>query len=125
MKSSRPRRIALFCTNFLPTSQVFVYEQLRQYRRSEVDVFAWRRFHPERFLPGAETSLHPRSYIPFGAGSRSCIGQGFAMLEAVLVIAQVLQRFRLELVDSRPVFLRPRITLAPARALRVRLQPRR
>jgi cytochrome P450 len=83
------------------------------------------RFNPERFLPEIETALHPHCYIPFGAGSRSCIGQGFAMLEAVLVIAQVLQRFRLELVDSRPVFLRPRITLAPARPLRVRLQARR
>jgi len=83
------------------------------------------RFHPERFLPEAEAALHPHCHIPFGAGSRSCIGQGFATLEAVLVIAQVLQRFRLELVDSRPVFLRPRITLAPARPLRVRLQARR
>jgi colanic acid/amylovoran biosynthesis glycosyltransferase len=49
MAAPRSRRIALFCTNFLPTSQVFVYEQLRQYRRSEVDVFAWRRFNSERF----------------------------------------------------------------------------
>ena len=49
MDAPRSRRIALFCTNFLPTSQVFVYEQLRQYRRSEVDVFAWRRFNADRF----------------------------------------------------------------------------
>ena len=82
------------------------------------------RFHPERFLPEAEAALQPHCYIPFGAGSRSCIGQGFAMLEAVLVLAQVLQRFRLELIDSRPVFLRPRITLAPARPLQVRLHTR-
>jgi len=82
------------------------------------------RFNPERFLPEAAAALPTRAYLPFGAGSRSCIGQGFAMLEAVLVIAQVLQRFRLELTDSRPVFLRPRITLAPARPLRVRLQTR-
>ena len=42
-------RLALFCTNFLPASQVFVYEQLRQYRRWQADVFAWRRFNAERF----------------------------------------------------------------------------
>jgi colanic acid/amylovoran biosynthesis glycosyltransferase len=41
--------VALFCTNFLPDSQVFVYEQLRQYRRWQADVFAWRRFNVERF----------------------------------------------------------------------------
>jgi glycosyltransferase involved in cell wall biosynthesis len=49
MSPERPRRLALFCTNFLPDSQVFVYEQLRQYRRWQADVFAWRRFNAERF----------------------------------------------------------------------------
>jgi colanic acid/amylovoran biosynthesis glycosyltransferase len=42
-------RLALFCTNFLKDSQVFIYEQLRQYRRWRADVFAWRRFNRERF----------------------------------------------------------------------------
>src|SRR5690606_30161300 len=42
-------RVALFCTNFLPDSQVFIYEQLRHYRRWQADVFAWRRFNVERF----------------------------------------------------------------------------
>jgi cytochrome P450 len=83
------------------------------------------RFDPERFAPGAEASCHPRAYLPFGAGLRSCIGRGFATLEAVLVLASVLQRFRLELTDHRPVFARPRITLAPARPIRVRLHARR
>jgi cytochrome P450 len=82
------------------------------------------RFDPERFLPGAEAARHPRAYLPFGAGLRSCIGRGFATLEAVLVLASVLQRFRLELTDHRPVFARPRITLAPARPIRVRLHAR-
>jgi cytochrome P450 len=82
------------------------------------------RFDPARFAPGAETSRQPRAYLPFGAGLRSCIGRGFATLEAVLVLASVLQRFRLELSDHRPVFARPRITLGPARPIRVRLQPR-
>jgi len=49
MPPESPRRLALFCTNFLPSSQVFVYEQLRQYRRWQPDVFAWRRFNRERF----------------------------------------------------------------------------
>jgi colanic acid/amylovoran biosynthesis glycosyltransferase len=49
MAPESTRRLALFCTNFLPDSQVFIYEQLRQYRRWQADVFAWRRFNPERF----------------------------------------------------------------------------
>ena len=69
MASSRPRRIALFCTNFLPTSQVFVYEQLRQYRRSEVEVFAWRRFQRERF-PFPRVHLAEPSYVVRGRSRR-------------------------------------------------------
>jgi colanic acid/amylovoran biosynthesis glycosyltransferase len=49
MHPESPRRLALFCTNFLPSSQVFVYEQLRQYQLWQADVFAWRRFNQERF----------------------------------------------------------------------------
>ncbi len=43
------RRVALFCTNFLPYSQTFVYEQLKHHRRYEADVFCWRRMNAERF----------------------------------------------------------------------------
>lgn len=50
MRTDHPPRLALFCTNFLPASQVFVYEQLRQYRRWQADVFAWRRFNADRFV---------------------------------------------------------------------------
>lgn len=49
MRTEESPRLALFCTNFLPASQVFVYEQLRQYQRWQADVFAWRRFNAERF----------------------------------------------------------------------------
>src|SRR5688572_29006840 len=69
MSRSPARRIALFCTNFLPTSQVFVYEQLRQYQRSEVDVFAWRRFHRERF-PFPRVHLAELGYVLRGASRR-------------------------------------------------------
>jgi len=50
MRTEESPRLALFCTNFLPASQVFVYEQLRQYRRWQADVFAWRRFNADRFV---------------------------------------------------------------------------
>lgn len=82
------------------------------------------RFVPERFAPGGEASRAPRAYLPFGAGTRSCIGRHFANLEATIVLARVLSRYRLELVDSRPVWTRPRVTLAPARPIFVRARPR-
>lgn len=69
MASTTPRRIALFCTNFLPTSQVFVYEQLRQYRRSVVDVFAWRRFNAQRF-PFDRVHLAEPGYVIRGRSRR-------------------------------------------------------
>lgn len=65
MTLDRPLRVALFCTNFLPTSQVFVYEQLRQYRRTEVDVFAWRRWNAEAF-PFPRVHLAGLGYVAFG-----------------------------------------------------------
>lgn len=65
----RGRRVALFCTNFLPTSQVFVYEQLRQYRRSRVDVFAWRRFNESRF-PFPRVHLAELGYVVRGRSRR-------------------------------------------------------
>lgn len=42
-------RVALFCTNFLPYSQSFVHEEINNHERYEVEVFAWRRFFPDRF----------------------------------------------------------------------------
>lgn len=69
MDGRRPRRVALFCTNFLHTSQVFVYEQLRQYRRWEADVFAWRRFNPERFA-FPRVHLAEASYVIRGRSRR-------------------------------------------------------
>jgi glycosyltransferase involved in cell wall biosynthesis len=69
MQSSKARRVALFCTNFLPTSQVFVYEQLRQYRRTIVDVFAWRRFNAQRF-PFERVHLAELGYVLDGRSRR-------------------------------------------------------
>jgi cytochrome P450 len=83
------------------------------------------RFRPERFLPEAEAARRPNTFIPFGAGSRACVGRHFAMLEAVLCLAAVLRRFKLRLVSPRTVRLHPRITLAPARPIHVRLEARR
>ena len=81
-------------------------------------------FQPERWLPLLETKSYMSelsglgsngAYIPFGAGPRNCIGTGFAMLEAVLVLARSLATVRFRTVPGSS-FPRadPRITLRPS-----------
>lgn len=69
----------------------------------------WER--PEEFDPSRFDSPPPAAYIPFGAGPRSCIGSEFAMLEAQLITAMVMQAFQLRLVPGHPVEPLPDITL--------------
>lgn len=57
-------------------------------------------FRPERFAPEQAAKLPPNAWKPFGNGQRACIGRGFAMQEAVLVLALMLQRFDISLADS-------------------------
>jgi cytochrome P450 / NADPH-cytochrome P450 reductase len=57
-------------------------------------------FRPERFAPEAAAKLPPNAWKPFGNGVRACIGRGFAMQEAQLVLAMVLQHF--ELIEADP-----------------------
>ena len=54
------------------------------------------RFDPERFANGvAQAVAHPQAFIPFGFGSKSCIGTNFAMMEMKIVVAMVLRRFQI------------------------------
>lgn len=73
-------------------------------------------FNPDRFLPEAVATRPRQAYFPFGAGSRICIGENFAWMEAVLVLASVIHNWRLgfdgpvppELPLSAQISLRPR-----------------
>ncbi|MFI6386546.1 cytochrome P450 [Nonomuraea sp. NPDC050540] len=77
------------------------------------------RFDPERFLPGAA----PRrfSYLPFGAGRRICVGAGFAVMEATLIIAMLVRRFRLEMEPGAEVRAEATVTLRPRDGIPMRL----
>jgi len=70
------------------------------------------RFRPERWLDGSTSKLPKYAYIPFGGGPRICIGERFAMMEGVLVLATLLSRVRLEMAGPDPTPF-PSITLRP------------
>ncbi|HYR28525.1 MAG TPA: cytochrome P450, partial [Thermoanaerobaculia bacterium] len=65
----------------------------------------------ERWSLGVEKSARPFSYLPFGAGQRRCIGEGFAWMEATLLLALVAQRFRI--VSAPRVAEEPLLLLRP------------
>ncbi|MGH7895759.1 MAG: cytochrome P450, partial [Candidatus Binatia bacterium] len=75
------------------------------------------RFDPERFRPGQERSRPRFAYFPFSGGPRLCIGETFALMEAQLIVAMMLQRYRLTLADERPVVPQPHLTLRPGGGL--------
>ena len=82
------------------------------------------RFDPERFTPEAKARRMKFTYFPFGAGFRQCIGESFAWMEGVLVIATLAQRWKLKLVPNHPVEPEPLITLRPKYGMRMRLEAR-
>ena len=81
-------------------------------------------FFPERWAGGLEKRLPKFAYFPFGGGPRLCIGQSFATMEAILLLATIAQNFRLELVPGQTVQTQPSITLRPKHGIRVTLQTR-
>jgi len=82
------------------------------------------RFNPARFLPSSAANRHRFAYFPFGGGPRICIGMQFALIEGPLVLATILQRFRVELVSDHPVEPDATFTLRPRHGLKVVLHPR-
>jgi cytochrome P450 len=83
------------------------------------------QFRPERFLPGARESIPRYAYLPFGAGPRVCIGQQFAMVEAVIVLAMLLRQLRFDYAGEEAPMPVQRITLRPRDGMRMRLTARR
>jgi cytochrome P450 len=82
-------------------------------------------FRPERFLPEARAALPKGAYVPFGGGSRTCIGMRFGLLEVRTIAEAILHRFRLELAEpERRPSIRQMPTLSPRGGLRVVVRDR-
>jgi cytochrome P450 len=69
------------------------------------------RFHPDRWTPAFRAALPPFAYFPFGGGPRRCIGESFAWMELILVVATIAQQWKLRLVPGHPVEPQPVVTL--------------
>ncbi|HEU4370564.1 MAG TPA: cytochrome P450 [Methylomirabilota bacterium] len=81
-------------------------------------------FRPERWAGDLARRLPRFAYFPFGGGPRQCIGNSFAQMEAVLLLAAIAQRFRLSLVPGQRIIPTPYVTLRPEPGIRMRLTRR-
>jgi cytochrome P450 len=83
---------------------------------------------PERFKPrrwAEDANGRPKfAYYPFAAGTRNCIGENFAMMEGVLVMATLAQQWRLRLVPGQTIEPFPRVTLRPKSSIYFTLEER-
>jgi cytochrome P450 len=83
------------------------------------------KFDPERFLPERTVGRLRGAYLPFGLGPRTCIGLNFAMTEILVVLAFIMQRFRVELaMDPAKMKLDASVTLRPRAGVPIRIHKR-
>ena len=82
------------------------------------------RFDPERWTPASQAERPKFSYFPFGGGARVCIGEQFAWMEGILLLATLAQQWQMRLVPDQVVDLQPLITLRPKHGMRMTLARR-
>ena len=82
------------------------------------------RFDPERFTPEACAERYSLAYIPFAVGHRNCIGGTLAMVEGKLILAQVAQRYLLDLAPGQRVEAMAATTMRPRFGMRMRVRAR-
>ncbi len=105
-------------TNML-ISQYLMHRDTRYFPEPE-------RFDPERWRAGdpRAASLPRFAYFPFGGGPRVCIGAAFGMMEAVLLLATIAQKFKIEVAPGEKVSMQPSVTLRPRNGIPVKLKRR-
>ncbi len=81
-------------------------------------------FRPERFTPQAKASLPKGAYVPFGGGSRTCIGMRFGQLEVRTIATLILSRFSLELAADYELKIRQMPTISPKNGLHMTVRER-
>ncbi|MEY2605683.1 MAG: hypothetical protein QOH31_3499 [Verrucomicrobiota bacterium] len=77
------------------------------------------QFDPDRWMSDDQRALPKYAFFPFGGGPRSCIGEGFAWMELRIVLAEILRRWRFEIVPGQTVKPKASITLRPERPIQV------
>src|SRR5205085_4768697 len=83
-----------------------------------------REFKPERWENGFAKKLPKYAYLPFGGGPRVCIGNQFAMMEARLILATVVQRCQLSLEPGQEILPMQLVTVRPRHGIRMRMAVR-
>jgi len=81
-------------------------------------------FNPDRWTDEACAARPKFAFFPFGAGTRVCIGEHFAMMEGILLLATLAQQWNLKLVAGQKIQLWPQITLRPRHSILMRLESR-
>lgn len=81
-------------------------------------------FDPERWTPQERASRLPGTFFPFGGGARRCIGEAFAMMEGVLVLATIAREWRLRLAEEIPIEIAAKQLLHPKQRLRMIVERR-
>jgi cytochrome P450 len=81
-------------------------------------------FDPDRWKPDLREARPQFSYFPFGGGPRRCIGEGFAWMEGILLLATLAQKWKLNLVPNHPVAMKPVVTLRPKHGMKMVVESR-
>ena len=95
-------------------SQYVMHHDPRYYEEPE-------QFNPDRWTAKFKTDLPRFSYFPFGGGIRGCIGEPFAWMEGILIIATIAQKWTMRLVPGQRIKLDPAITLRPKHGIKMKL----
>ncbi len=82
------------------------------------------QFRPERWIPEFKATLPKFAYFPFGGGPRVCIGEPFAWMEGVLLLATLGQAWQMRLDPTQRVAMLPVITLRPKYGMRMKVEQR-
>ena len=98
-------------------SQYVVHRDPRFYKEPE-------RFRPERWSSEETKNLPRFAYFPFGGGTRRCIGEPFAWMEGVILIATIASKWKMRLVPHQKIVPQALITIRPKNGMNMILERR-